>query len=73
MMNISISEQQAGVLRDWLEPKLLELRREESHTDSPRFRGKLYEVEAALSRLLEQLGPDGSQATSPAPSGGSRP
>lgn len=55
MVTISISEQDASVLREWLQPKLLELRREESHTDSPRFRGTLYEVDAALLHLLEQL------------------
>jgi hypothetical protein len=55
MVTISLSDQDAGVLHEWLEPKLVELRREESHTDSPRFREKLYEVEGALRRLLDQL------------------
>jgi len=55
MVNISLSEQEAAVLREWLEPKLLELRKEESHTDSPRFREKLYVVEGALKRLVNQL------------------
>ena len=55
MVTISLSEQEAGVLRDWLEPKLLELRKEESHTDSPRFREKLYVVQGALERLIGQL------------------
>ncbi|MBI2185868.1 MAG: hypothetical protein HYU37_01950 [Acidobacteria bacterium] len=55
MVTISLSEQDAGVLREWLEPKLVELRKEESHTDSPRFREKLYEVQGALERLIGQL------------------
>jgi len=55
MVTISLSEQEAGILREWLDPKLVELRKEESHTDSPRFREKLYEVEGALKRLVEQL------------------
>lgn len=55
MVTISLSEQDAGVLREWLEPKLVELRKEESHTDSPRFREKLYVVEGSLRRLLDQL------------------
>ena len=55
MVTVSLSEQEAGVLRQWLEPKLVDLRKEESHTDSPRFREKLYEVEGSLQRLLDQL------------------
>jgi len=55
MVSISLSEQEAGVLRDWLEPKLVELRKEESHTDSPRFRETLYVVEGALKHLIDQL------------------
>jgi len=55
MVTISLSEHDAGVLREWLEPKLLELRKEESHTDSPRFREKLYVVEGALKQLVDQL------------------
>lgn len=55
MVTISLSEQDAGMLREWLEPKLVELRKEESHTDSPRFREKLYEVEGSLRRLIDQL------------------
>ena len=55
MLQIAISEQDAGILRDTLEAKLIELRREISHTDSPRFRGTLHELEGALERLLNQL------------------
>jgi hypothetical protein len=35
--------------------RLVELRREIFHTDSPRFREELYEVDGALQRLLAQL------------------
>lgn len=55
MVNISLSEQDATMLREWLEPKLVELRKEESHTDSPRFRENLYVIEGALKHLIEQL------------------
>lgn len=55
MVTISITEQDAGVLREWLDPKLVDLRREISHTDSPRFRETLYQVEGSLQRLLNQL------------------
>ncbi|OFW05777.1 MAG: hypothetical protein A3I61_06935 [Acidobacteria bacterium RIFCSPLOWO2_02_FULL_68_18] len=55
MVTISLSEREASVLREWLEPKVVDLRKEESHTDSPRFRETLYEVEGALKRLVDQL------------------
>ena len=55
MPEISMSEQDARVLRETLEAKLIELRREISHTDSPRFRDTLYEVDGALERLINQL------------------
>lgn len=55
MVQISISEDDAQILRETLEAKLIELRREESHTDSPRFRDTLYRLEAAVTRLLTQL------------------
>ena len=55
MPEISMSEQDARVLRETLEARLIELRREISHTDSPRFRETLYEVDGALERLINQL------------------
>ena len=55
VVQISLAEDDAQILRETLEAKLIELRREESHTDSPRFRETLYRVEAAVSRLLTQL------------------
>jgi arylsulfatase A-like enzyme len=55
MLHIDLSEQDAGLLRDLLEAKLTELRREESHTDSPRYRATLYDLDAMLERLLAQL------------------
>lgn len=57
MVPISISEQDASMLRVVLEAKMLDLRREISHTDSWRFRETLYEVEGVLQRLLAQLPP----------------
>ena len=54
-MTISITDADAAIIREVLEAKLIDMRREISHTDSPRFRGTLYEIESALQRLLSQL------------------
>jgi hypothetical protein len=56
-MQLSLSEQDAAILRELLDAKLIDLRREISHTDSPRFRHTLEDVEAMLQRLLPQLPP----------------
>jgi hypothetical protein len=50
-----MSEQDASMLRETLEAKLVDLRREISHTDSPRFRETLYQLEGMLQRLTVQL------------------
>lgn len=55
MSQISISDQDGDILREVLDAKLIELRREISHTDSPRFRKTLNEVEAMLERVIPQL------------------
>jgi hypothetical protein len=55
MVAISITETDASVLREVFDAKLVDLRREISHTDSPRFRDTLYQVEGALQRMLAQL------------------
>jgi hypothetical protein len=57
-MTISITDADGAILRDVLDAKLADLRREISHTDSRRFRGALHEVEDALQRLLAQLPAD---------------
>jgi hypothetical protein len=57
-MTISITDADGMILREVLDAKLVDLRREISHTDSPRFRSTLYEVEGALQRLLAQLPAD---------------
>ena len=57
-MTISITDADGEILREVLDAKLVDLRREISHTDSPRFRNTLYEVEGALQRLLAQLPAD---------------
>ena len=57
-MTISITDTDGEILREVLDAKLVDLRREISHTDSPRFRNTLYEVEGALQRLLAQLPAD---------------
>lgn len=55
MVTITLLEDEAAILREVLEAKLVDLRREISHTDSPRFRETLYRVEKALQHLLAQL------------------
>jgi hypothetical protein len=55
VVTITVSEDDAAILRETLEAKLVDLRREISHTDSPRFRETLYRVEEALLHLLTQL------------------
>jgi len=52
---ISLSETDANLLRQTLEARLVELRREISHTDSPRFREMLYQVDGMLQRVIQQL------------------
>lgn len=56
MVTITLTEPEAAALRETIGAKLIELRREESHTDSPRFRETLYELEAALQKVQDQLG-----------------
>ena len=60
MPEISLTEQDATMLREILDAKLLDLRREVSHTDSRDFRVTLHQVEAMLERVLAQL-PRGAQ------------
>ena len=58
MPQISLSDGDAGILREFLEAKLVELRREIARTDSHRFRDTLYQVEGMLQRVLAQLPKD---------------
>ena len=55
MLRLSMTDEDAGILREVLDAKLVELRREISHTDSPRFRETLYRLEGMLARLLAQV------------------
>jgi len=55
MVSISIADDDGRTLREFLEAKLIDLRREISHTDSPRFRETLYELEGVLTRTIAQL------------------
>jgi hypothetical protein len=52
---LTISDQDANILRELLNAKLVDMRRETPHTDSRSFRETLYEVEATLQRVLDQL------------------
>lgn len=55
MPQITISDQDARILRDLLNAKLVDMRRETPHTDSRSFRETLYQVEETLQRVLDQL------------------
>jgi hypothetical protein len=55
MLQVSLTDEDAGLLREVLGAKLVDLRREISHTDSPRFRETLYKVDTMLTHVLEQL------------------
>ena len=55
MPQITISDQDARMLRDLLNAKLVDMRRETPHTDSRSFRETLYQVEETLQRVLDQL------------------
>jgi hypothetical protein len=62
---ITVSDQDARILRQLLNAKLVDMRRETPHTDSRSFRETLYEVEETLQRVLDQLPKDltvGSEA-----------
>jgi hypothetical protein len=62
---ITVSDQDARILRELLKAKLVDMRRETPHTDSRSFRETLYEVEGTLQRVLDQLPKDltvGSEA-----------
>ena len=58
MPQITISDQDATILRELLNAKLVDMRRETPHTDSRRFRETLYQVEGMLQRVLDQLPKD---------------
>ncbi len=58
MPQITISDQDATILRELLNAKLMDMRRETPHTDSRRFRETLYQVEGMLQRVLDQLPKD---------------
>jgi hypothetical protein len=55
MLHISLSMDDALVLREVIESSLVDLRRELWHTDSAEFRELLKRRTAALERLLEEL------------------
>ena len=55
MVSISIPDDDGRTLKEFLEARLIDLRREISHTDSPRFRETLYQLEGVLQRTIAQL------------------
>ena len=55
-MQITLSNEEAGILRETLTIYLADLRREIVHTDSHDFRDELRARERLLERLLAELG-----------------
>jgi hypothetical protein len=55
MLQITINTADAALLREILEARLLEMRRERWHTDTRAFKEILRERELALTRLVDQL------------------
>lgn len=55
MPSISIAEEDGRILKEFLDAKLIDLKREISHTDSPRFRETLYQLQDVLERTIAQL------------------
>jgi hypothetical protein len=55
MVSISIPDDDGRTLKEFLEAKLIDLRREISHTDSARFRETLHQLEGVLERTIAQL------------------
>ncbi len=56
-MTITISDEDAAALRDFLRDRSRELERESARTDVKAFRHTLVERAAAVQRLLAQLEP----------------
>lgn len=55
MVHVTMSDEDAGMLREVVEARLLELGREISHTDSRQFRERLFRLEEALQRVVREL------------------
>ena len=55
MLSIAIAEEDGRTLKEFLQGRLVDLRREISHTDSPRFRDTLDQLEGVLLRTIAQL------------------
>lgn len=55
MLHLSISFEDAAILREILEASLVDLRRELWHTDSREFRDLLRDRVQTLERMLDEL------------------
>ncbi len=62
MPNLSLSFEDAAVLREVLEASLVELRRELWHTDSREFRDLLRQRVDTIERMVEELSAVGTPA-----------
>jgi hypothetical protein len=64
-MNIELTDQDAGILRDLLQQKITELDKEINRTDSLRFKQELHELDRTIERIVGALsvGLDRSRST----------
>lgn len=68
-MQLNLSADEAGTLRELVSTALSELHTEIHHTDTPEFRERLLWREETLRRLVERLGGDGDPVATQSPQG----
>jgi hypothetical protein len=54
-MTFELSAEDAGLVREFIEGRLVELKKEINRTENIAFRDELRKVQRALERLLDQL------------------
>jgi len=61
-MTVELSAEEAVLVREFVQGRLVELKKEINRTENIAFRQELKKIESALERLLEQL-QQGSQTS----------
>jgi hypothetical protein len=54
-MNIELTDQDAGILRDLLQQKVVELDKEINRTDSLKFKQELQQLDRTIERIVGAL------------------
>jgi hypothetical protein len=54
-MNIELTDQEAGILRDLLQQRIVELDKEINRTDSLRFKQELQQLDRTIERIAGAL------------------